>query len=88
MWPCLLPRLKDPAPPICRRAWQLLMCMCRVCGDFLRKRVVEKAWPLLVSSLQAAAVASANSDSLYRYLCSSTCWVAIHFLVLQPEFKV
>lgn len=66
VWAPLLPRLTDSSPPVSRRAWQVIQCMCEVCGDFVRKRVLEKVWPLLISTLEQLAPTSANSDSLYK----------------------
>lgn len=66
VWAPLLPRLTDPAHPVARRAWQVVLCMCEVCGDFLRKRVLEKVFPLLVSRLERMALTSCQGDSLYQ----------------------
>ena len=67
MWGPLLPRLTDSAHLVARRAWQVIVCMSEVSGEFLRKRVLEKAWPLLISSLETMAVSSANrTDSIYQ----------------------
>lgn len=54
------------------------MCMCEACGDFVRRRVLEKVWPVLMNHLETTAAASANSDTLYRY---AVC-CAVHLLDL------
>ena len=66
VWAPLLPRLTDPAHPVARRAWQVVLCTSCVCGDFVRKRVLEKVWPLLTSSLHSMALGSPNAESLYQ----------------------
>lgn len=66
VWPSLLPRLSDSSHPVVWRAWQVILCMCEVCGGFVRRRVLEKVWPLLVGTLQNLAEGSANSPSLYQ----------------------
>lgn len=66
MWPALLPRLDDPAHPVALKAWEVLMVMGDVCGDFLRRRVVAKVWPPLVRTLESLASQSILKDKFYR----------------------
>ena len=66
VWSPLLPRLSDHAHPVAREAWQVIGCMSEVAGDFLRKRVLEKVWPLLVHTLETMATSSLRTDSLYK----------------------
>ena len=66
VWPALLPRLDDPAHPVALRAWEVLMVMGDVSGEFLRKRVVKKVWPPLMRTLESLASRSVLSDKLYR----------------------
>ena len=66
VWPALLPRLDDPAHPVALKAWEVLMVMGDVCGDFLRRRVVAKVWPPLVRTLESLASQSVLTDQFYR----------------------
>ena len=66
MWPALLPRLDDSAHPVALRAWEVLMVMGDMSGEFLRKRAVKKVWPPLVKILESLASKSIHSDKLYR----------------------
>ncbi|KAL5484668.1 hypothetical protein EMCRGX_G021207 [Ephydatia muelleri] len=66
VWPAFLLRLADEDPLVGGRALDVLLVMTRVCGDFLRRRVVQGVWPSLVRQLETLAKTSAQSDKLNR----------------------
>lgn len=66
VWAPLLPRLTDHAHPVARRAWQVVQCVCEVSGDFVKKRILEKVWPVLLKSLESMATTSARATGLYQ----------------------
>ena len=70
MWPALLLRLGDPAHPVALRALQLLWDLCEVCGDFVRRRVVEGVWPVITQSLTRLAEGSRGSGAVYQFSVS------------------
>ena len=66
IWSPFLPRLSDPSPPVARRAWRVMVVMCDVCREFLRKRVVQRVWSPLIHSLASLAPKSLNAGKLYK----------------------
>lgn len=66
VWPAFLLRLVDEDPLVGGGALDVLLVMTRVCGDFLRRRVVQGVWPSLVQQLETLAKRSAQSNKLNR----------------------
>ena len=87
MWAPLLPRLSDHAHPVAREAWQVIGCMSEVAGDFLRKRVLEKVWPLLVRSLETMATSSVKADSLYKYVLITANFLSTYELNAEKNLE-
>ncbi len=46
-WPYILNRLKDPEPYVVNEAAALIACLSRWVGDFMSRRILEDAWPVL-----------------------------------------
>ena len=67
MWPPLLLRLGDPAPPVALRALEVLWELSDVCGDFVRRRVVKGVWPVIAQSLERLAGVSRGSEETYQF---------------------
>ena len=68
VWPAFLCRLGDDDPLVATKALDVLLAMTKVCGDFLRRRVVQGVWPSLIRQLETLAKTSAQSNKHNRYV--------------------
>ncbi|XP_035697320.1 TELO2-interacting protein 1 homolog [Branchiostoma floridae] len=67
LWQPFTHRLEDPEPLVILKAFETLCMMGRVCGDFIRKRVVKEVWPKVTTFLTNQAKISMKTGPAYTH---------------------
>ncbi|XP_078616748.1 TELO2-interacting protein 1 homolog [Branchiostoma floridae x Branchiostoma japonicum] len=67
LWQPFTHRLEDTEPLVILKAFGTLCMMGRVCGDFIRKRVVKEVWPKVTTFLTNQAKISMKAGSAYAH---------------------
>lgn len=70
VWASLMSRFRDQDAVVVEKAFELLMVLSGVAGDFLRSRASTDILPSLLSFLTRGANASAGTTDSYRFLTS------------------
>ncbi|KAI8488333.1 TEL2-interacting protein 1 [Branchiostoma belcheri] len=63
LWKPFVHRMEDSEPLVILKAFETLCMMGKVCGDFIRKRVLKEAWPRSRPSSQTRPKSGAKSHS-------------------------
>ncbi|XP_035697319.1 TELO2-interacting protein 1 homolog [Branchiostoma floridae] len=67
LWQPFTHRLEDTEPLVILKAFGTLCMMGRVCGDFIRKRVVKEVWPKVTTFLTNQAKISIKAGPAYTH---------------------
>ena len=68
LWPGLLHRLHDQDINIRIRCLNTIQCLCRLCSDFVDRRIRQDVLPVLIQQLQRYRSISATQSLEYRYM--------------------
>lgn len=67
LWPGLIHRLHDFDWNIRMRCLNTIQCLCRICSDFVDRRIRQDILPILIQQLQTNRLISSNHALEYRY---------------------
>ena len=67
LWPGLVHRLQDFDWNIRIRCLNTIQCLCRICSDFVDRRIRQDILPILIQQLQTHRLISSNHTLEYRY---------------------
>ncbi|XP_078616742.1 TELO2-interacting protein 1 homolog [Branchiostoma floridae x Branchiostoma japonicum] len=67
LWQPFTHRLEDIEPLVILKAFETLCMMGKVCGDFIRKRVVKEVWPKVTTFLTNQAKISMKAGPAYTH---------------------
>ncbi|CAH1239329.1 TTI1 [Branchiostoma lanceolatum] len=67
LWQPFTHRLEDSEPLVILKAFETLCMMGKVCGDFIRKRVVKEVWPKVTTFLTNQAKISIKAGPAYTH---------------------
>ncbi|KAA0191947.1 hypothetical protein FBUS_06748 [Fasciolopsis buskii] len=70
IWSSLLARFRDRSAVVVEKAFQILLVLSNVAGDFLRSRATSDVMPSLLTFLKRGLAVSANASESYRHLTS------------------
>ncbi|XP_078696287.1 TELO2-interacting protein 1 homolog [Branchiostoma floridae x Branchiostoma belcheri] len=67
LWKPFVHRMEDSEPLVILKAFETLCMMGKVCGDFIRKRVLKEAWPKVTTFLTNQAKISQKAGPAYTH---------------------
>jgi hypothetical protein len=68
LWPGLIHRLHDLDWNIRIRCLTTIQCLCRICSDFVDRRIRQDILPVLIQQLETNRLISSNNALEYRYM--------------------
>jgi hypothetical protein len=68
IWPGLIHRLHDSDWNIRIRCLTTIQCLCRICSDFVDRRIRQDILPILIQQLEMNRLISSNNTLEYRYM--------------------
>ena len=68
LWPGLIHRLQDSDWNIRIRCLNTIQCLCRICSDFVDRRIRQDILPILIQQLQSNRLLSSINTLEYRYM--------------------